>query len=174
MNPVLNTIGGTEQAIKEGVLWSYGSAPKLYKCKSDGSEFLRSYSMPLSMGGKSDGWTDYIRPYSTFGIPGASEKIVFMDADPDPAGQKWLDGPFKLLMEGSQPKWGCNATYRINQRITLRHANGSNFVFADSSVGYRKWKDQRTIDFYQGKISSAEASSNNADLKWLFDATRGN
>jgi prepilin-type N-terminal cleavage/methylation domain-containing protein/prepilin-type processing-associated H-X9-DG protein len=175
---ILNDIGGKEQALKEGVLWQYDLVTKLFKCKSDGSDFLRSYSMPLSMGGKSDGCvpcgSGYVKSYSSQGIPRASEKIVFMDAEPDPSGLKWLDGPFKLLMEDSQPMWGCNSAYRVNQRITLRHTNGSNFVFGDGSASYHKWKDQRTIDFYQGKISSAaEASKNNDDLKWLFDAIRG-
>lgn len=169
----LNPVGGLEQGLKDGVLWSYGQMPKLYKCKSDSSERLRSYSMPISIGGKSSGCepcgTKYYKSYTNQGFSGASGKIIFMDAETNLA---WLDGPFYLLVNEGEPMWGVNPMYLFpGQEITLRHTNGSNFVFGDGNVGHRQWKDQRTIEYHKTKaIDPVEASKNNADLKWLFDA----
>jgi len=170
-----NKIGGTEQALEEGVLWQYGATTKLYKCKSDSSEMLRSFSIPISMGGKNLP-TGYGRAFGSQGITRNSEKILFMDAEIDPGwnadwplNKFWLNGPFKLSMSGSNPIWGQTN----GQQIALRHNNGSNFVFGDGHGGYRKWKDPRTIDFHEGIIDSATASSNNEDLEWLFDAIKG-
>jgi prepilin-type processing-associated H-X9-DG protein len=93
-----------------------------------------------------------------------------MDAEIDKtATTNWLDGAFQLKMSGSEP-----LIDPVNgQRMAMRHNDGSNFTFADFHTEYKKWKDPRTKQYFDGQIDSAAASSNNDDLKWLFDAIKG-
>ncbi|MHC4757766.1 MAG: type II secretion system protein [Planctomycetota bacterium] len=50
-----NYLGGTEQAVKDGALYRYTYMVDLYKCKSDMTELVRSYSLSRTMNGKTCG-----------------------------------------------------------------------------------------------------------------------
>jgi prepilin-type N-terminal cleavage/methylation domain-containing protein/prepilin-type processing-associated H-X9-DG protein len=167
-----NDVGNTEQAIMDGVLWPYTQSIKLYKCKSDRgeplrtdpSERLRSYSMSVMMGG---------RPGLCFWKLGElrrpSEKMVFIDAT---GLLKWIDGPFKImhLDEPGPPKewppwWGMNC-------ITTRHNDGGNLSFADGHCEYWRWQDPRTIKYANFKLNPEDASENNPDLIRLYEVIK--
>jgi len=157
-----NDIGGTAQAIKDGVLWDdAGRVLDLYKCKSDTSELLRSYSISRAMNGKSE--HDNIRPFRTWsGIRSSSTKMVFVDAGAKD-GVRWLDGSFCSVkkIDDIPPEWFVSDT----RNITARHGGGANMSFADGHVEHFKYSDPRTVDLANWTIEADEASPENPDLE---------
>jgi prepilin-type N-terminal cleavage/methylation domain-containing protein/prepilin-type processing-associated H-X9-DG protein len=120
-----NDIGGTEKAIKDGVLWPYTQMLDVYHCKADRTGHLRSYSMSYGMGGY---WNK--QPFRTLGeITRAAEKIVFIDAT---GTWKWLVGSFDL---------SPFLTKLEHNNVTTRHSGGFNVSFADNHCEYWDWKE---------------------------------
>jgi prepilin-type N-terminal cleavage/methylation domain-containing protein/prepilin-type processing-associated H-X9-DG protein len=152
-----NDIGNTEQAIAEGVLWRYTEETLgLYKCKSDRSDFLRSYS--LCRGG------------NLGGISRPSSKMVFVDAG---SSWKWISGsyfPVKKQSSGWQ-WWPWDDPYH-RQQITARHNRGCDVSFADFHCEWWMWKDPRTVRFANQEISAEEASANNSDIERLLEVLK--
>lgn len=147
----LNPIGNTETAIKNGVLWRYVRSPKVYKCKTDKSKLLRSYSIAASMG---QSWCvpEQIKNRAMLtkeAIRNSSRKLVFIDSDdafPPSYGQTgWLSGPF-VPFKARDPvnlkevEWFTLGSYN-EPTMAIRHNNGCNMTFADMHVEYYKWKD---------------------------------
>jgi prepilin-type N-terminal cleavage/methylation domain-containing protein/prepilin-type processing-associated H-X9-DG protein len=159
--PALNPIGGTEQAIKDGVLYHYTESVKLYKCKADPSKRLRSYAITLLMGSQASGAVSNLSS-----VKGSSEKAVFVDAS---SKFDWIDGgfwPFTADTTNQRMLWR-----RLpEQYISARHDEGFNLSFADGHVEYWKYKDQRTVDMANWTIEPAAADNGNADLDKLFNA----
>ena len=152
-----NDTGNTEQAIRNGALWHHTGTPGVYRCKTDSSDFLRSYSISGSM---NKGLDSISRP---------SEKIVFIDAA---SNWKWIHGKFfPISYSNNIPEWLPWETGH-SQQITARHNGGCNMSFADSHCEYWRWKDPRTVRFANQQISAAEASNDNQDLKSLFEALK--
>ncbi len=164
-----NLIGGTEQAIKDGVLWRYTQSTRLYRCKSQRTELLRGYSIARTMQGNSCGCgSEGLNPFrSLIEIKRAAEKMVFIDS----ASQaEWIDGSFWPVADLEQnPTWSI----RLNHTITARHNGGCNFSFADGHCEYRKWKDSRTVRLTDWKIAPSDASDNNVDLDWMINILKG-
>jgi prepilin-type N-terminal cleavage/methylation domain-containing protein/prepilin-type processing-associated H-X9-DG protein len=150
-----NDTGNTEQAIAEGVLWRHTEETLgLYRCKSDRSNFLRSYS--LCRGG------------NLSGISRPSSKMVFADAS---SSWKWISGiyfPIKKQCAGGWQWWPW-ADPQHRQQITTRHNGGCNMSFADFHCGWWIWKDPRTVKFAKQEISAEEASDNNPDIERLLE-----
>jgi prepilin-type N-terminal cleavage/methylation domain-containing protein/prepilin-type processing-associated H-X9-DG protein len=155
-----NDTGNTEQAIAEGVLWRHTEETLgLYKCKSDRSKFLRSYSLSLHIDGN----------ISSISRP--SSKIVFVDAS---SSWKWIyDGyfPIKKQCDGGWQWWSWDDPYH-RQQITARHSGGCNASFADFHCEWWVWKDPRTVRFANQEISAEEASANNPDIERLLEALK--
>ena len=161
-----NNVGGTKTAIEDGILWPYtGQTPDLYKCKSDASAFLRSYSISNTMGGYAYG---VVRPFYSLDISGTSRKIVFTDAA---SKTRWIVGSFQPIDISSQtPKWRI----KDGHNITARHSDGCNMSFADYHCEYWKWKDPRTVELANWEIDDpADASGNNRDLERMVEALEG-
>lgn len=153
-----NYIGGTQTAIEDGVLWSYTQSTfGVYKCRSDGSKLLRSYSISNSMGGYAQNGTT---TYSSLGeVPMPTEKVVFVDAT---SRLHWIGGSFwPVDIDTSGTRW------RIfdDHNITARHADGCNASFADFHCEYVRWKDWRTVKLSFWEIEPDVASNNNIDLE---------
>ena len=152
-----NNRGNTEQAIAEGVLWRYTEETLgLYRCKSDRSNFLRSYSLSLHIDG------------NLSNISRSSSKIVFVDAG---SSWRWIHDsyfPIKKQCAGGGQWWPWDDPYH-RQQITARHNDGFNMSFADFHCGWRTWKDQRTVKFANQEISAEEASVNNPDIERLLE-----
>jgi prepilin-type N-terminal cleavage/methylation domain-containing protein/prepilin-type processing-associated H-X9-DG protein len=155
-----NDTGNTEQAIAEGALWHHTEETLgLYKCKSDRSKFLRSYSLSLHIDGN----------ISSISRP--SSKIVFVDAS---SSWKWIyDGyfPIKKQYDGGWQWWSWDDPYH-RQQITARHSGGCNASFADFHCEWWVWKDPRTVRFANQEISAEEASANNPDIERLLKALK--
>ena len=152
-----NDIGNSEQAIEDGVLWSYTEETLgLYKCKSDRSDFLRSYSCAIS------GNLDVSRP---------SARMVFVDAS---SSWKWIHGSyFPIRYCDESWEWWPWGDPKHRQQITARHNGGCNISFADFHCEWWRWKDLRTVKFANREISAAEASDINPDIVRLLGLLLG-
>lgn len=137
-----NTLGGTGEAIRNGVLWPHVSKTlEVYKCKGDRSERLRSYALAESMNGRMlDTPSD--PQYRRLGdIKPAGQRMVFVDAE---CRTPWIVGAFPLPstdLSGRYVGWLVNPTHTI----TARHSDGCNVSFADGHCEYLKYRDPRTI-----------------------------
>ena len=166
-----NNIGGTKAAIENGILWRYtGETLGIYKCKSDASDLLRSYSISKAMNGETcDCEHDHIKPFKTLGqISRSAEKMVFIDAA---SRIEWIEGSFcpVLDIEAEPPEW-----FLIDGRnITARHSDGCNLSFADFHCEYWKYKDPRTVKLAIWQIDPCEASGENADLERMVQLLKG-
>lgn len=152
-----NDTGNTEQAIADGVLWRHAEGILgLYRCKSDRSKFLRSYSLSLHING------------NLSSISRSSSKIVFVDAS---SSWKWIYGgyfPVKKQSAGGWQWWSWDDPYH-RQQITARHDEGFCMSFADFHCGWWRWKDPRTVRFANREISAEDASADNPDVKRLLE-----
>jgi prepilin-type N-terminal cleavage/methylation domain-containing protein/prepilin-type processing-associated H-X9-DG protein len=161
-----NNVGGTQAAIRDGVLWPYTEQTLgLYKCKSDSSTLLRSYAISNTMGG----WRrDGIGPCHGLGdISRAAEKMVFTDAG---TRLPWIvDSFWPVDIDNARMRWRL----RDGHNLTARHAGGSNLSFADFHCEYWKWKDTRTEALAYWEIDPADASDNNADLTRMVELLEG-
>lgn len=160
-----NFTGGTEIAVEEGVLWSYTQRTLgLYKCKSDGSDLLRSYSISNTIGGYTQ---DGVTTYLTSGeIPGPSEKMVFIDAG---SRLRWIGDSFWPVDVDTG-----GAMWRIldEHNITARHSEGCNLSFADFHCERWRWKDARTVKLAYWEMLPDQASDNNIDLERVIEALK--
>jgi prepilin-type N-terminal cleavage/methylation domain-containing protein/prepilin-type processing-associated H-X9-DG protein len=153
-----NDVGNTEQAIADGILWPYTEETLgLYKCKSDQSNFLRSYSISAKM------------RWGLESISKPSGKMLFTDAS---SNWKWIHNgfsPIEFCAEG--PKWWPWDRWHL-QQITARHNGGFNMTFGDFHCENWHWKDPRTVRFVNREISADEASENNRDITRLLEVLR--
>jgi prepilin-type N-terminal cleavage/methylation domain-containing protein/prepilin-type processing-associated H-X9-DG protein len=160
-----NDIGGTETAIRDGVLWPYTEETlDLYKCKSDRSYLLRSYSISNTMGGQT---RDEIRTYSGLGeFSRASEKMVFTDAG---TRLPWIvNGFWPIEINDGVLRWRLEDGHNIS----ARHRDGCNMSFADFHCEHWRWRDRRTIKLAYWEIGPVEASDYNPDLERLFQSLK--
>jgi prepilin-type processing-associated H-X9-DG protein len=165
-----NLSGGKDYCIKEGVLWPYISILGSYKCKSDASRLLRSYSLSRTMNGKNCNCDqDNINPFRTLGeISRPAERIVFVDAD---SRERWIDGSFSPVkqIDAVPPEWYCSP----NRNITARHSEGFNLSLADGHWEYYRYRDKRTVQLAKWEMGPEEASPDNPDLQQMVEWMRG-
>ena len=179
----INPIGNTGIAIENGALWTYVENLKVYKCKSDKSDRLRSYSMSVAMGPSKWPGISYkmksLKNSSLLSIPKPDQKMVFIDATSFYAygnyGQvNWLSNPFQPVfidvITGKSSWW--RPLPELNSRPTDRHSNGCNLSFADMHCEYWKWRDKRTVKWIDRQMSTEEASEDNPDLKRMIQLLR--
>jgi len=166
-----NHTGGTLLAIQSGVLWPYvGREPKVYKCKSDSTDLLRSYSLSHAMGGRRGRHGIY--PFAALtDIPASSGKAVFIDAGVK-TGVRWIQDSFCCVerIDADPPKWFV----RDAHNISARHGDGCNISFADGHCEYYKYADPRTVQLADWQIDPAPASPGNPDLEHFVQLLGGN
>ena len=159
-----NEMGGTETAIKNGVLWLYTQLVELYNCPTDSSGRLRSYSISTTMGARN---YDFYggKPFRSLSeIFQPSSKLVLIDAQ---CGEPWLWLPFRPInFTSDPPNW-----WRAG--ITARHSNGCNMSFADMHCEHWKWKDIRTVKYANGQMDYAASSDNNSDIPRMIKIIKG-
>lgn len=167
-----NNVGGTKDALKNGVLWwpYVGRSSDVYRCKSDGSELLRSYAISRTMNGKTCNCEhDNIKAFRTLGqISRNARKMVFIDAS---SQMGWIEGSFSAVeqIDAVPPRWFLSDS----RNITARHGDGCNLSFADIHGEYWKWKDQRTVKLANWGIDPEDASAGNRDLQRMVRLLRG-
>jgi len=171
-----NDIGNSEQAIKDGVLWPYTQSLGLYKCKSDRSGCLRSYSISNVMGagekitiecwgygGIADHYV-YFPFMNLIQISRSADRMVFIDAQSE---GRWLAHGFR----------GCCGLYKPRgfggskwNHITARHSGGCNLSFADMHCEYWKYKDKRTVELANFALSGGvDPVSDNPDAQRMYE-----
>ncbi|MBW8015080.1 MAG: prepilin-type N-terminal cleavage/methylation domain-containing protein [Planctomycetes bacterium] len=171
-----NPKGGSEFAIRDGLLWPQVGDIKTYHCPTDKSKRFRSYALSFSMGGgqgaPSGGGPgsriisrDGIKPVTK--VPRTSGKLVFIDSEPGClCSNKWIGGSF-IPMKANVREWN-----RISVRsdMTMRHSGGCNVAFADGSCSSWKWKDPGTINFIKDKTILAQGAIGNEDFTKVLNA----
>lgn len=166
-----NTIGGTAQAIRNGVLWPYtGEELGVYKCHSDRSEQFRSYAISVAMNGPfhpEDPITTTFRHWS--GITRASQRMVFVDAQCWPPFP-WLDGPFMVF---NHSVTGGHWNISFNCATTTRHSDGCNLSLADGHCEYWRYRDPRTIAQANHVRPPPGVTGLNPDRQHFFDLVPG-
>jgi len=165
-----NTLGNTKESIMNGALWPYTYTTELYKCKTDKSKLLCSFSLSRTMNGKTCNCEhDNIDAYKKLSqIRRTSKKMVFIDAA---SRDRWIEGSFCPVADitAVPPQWFV----RDSRNITSRHADGCNISYADSHCGYRRWKNKRTVDLANFQISPENASDENDDLLFITNSLKG-
>lgn len=142
--------------MKAGQLYPFVPNTEVYKCPTDKSVNVRSYSMQPQLGCyksgvKHDvqaelGYTGYLPVYKDTGMSriGPSQTIVFADEN-----NMINDGFIGLAIKGDS-WWDVPASW---------HSSGCMFSFADGHVDYWKWRDGRTV------IGTPSSQPNNEDLR---------
>lgn len=165
-----NTVGGTEQAIVDGVLWPYVRTYETYKCLSSRRKLVRNYCLSRAMNGKTCNCEDdNVNPFTSLSsISRLADKMVFVDAE---SLENWIDGSFSPVVDitAEPPEWYSSPS----RNITARHSDGCNLSFADAHCEYWRYGDPRTVRLANWEIGPAEASADNPDLLRMVESLRG-
>ena len=149
-----------EAGIMRGALWSYGENLKCYRCPEGKKYNLRTYSVVDAMNGITavpGTYPNYIEKALPLKRGIASKRIVFID-EGYATTQTWT-----IFFE--TPQWW--------DPVPLQHGNGTSLGFADAHAEYRKWEDERTIDFAERAAEDINShmwrpvQKNNIDLQKL-------
>lgn len=164
-----NYIGGTAEAIENGALWGFLESLGVYKCKSDTSELLRSYSMSRNMGGGESG----VGYRNLAQITRSSEKMLFIDAkcySAISAPNRWIEfyyEPITYSASLGQRRWTTTGG------TTARHHGGCNLSFADLHSESWRYKSPQTIKLASKKITEIVESDDNPDMQRLIELLKG-
>ena len=149
---------------KYAQLGPYAQAAGIFRCPSDRTSRVRSYSMNGHIGALIH---CFMTPPTPIGpqrfseLRNPSQQFIFIEEHPDGIGfvSFYVD-------EGSGP----NA--KIASYPAAYHERGSNLSFADGHVEYHRWQDARTLPPVKYEKWLAEtASENNPDVQWLQERT---
>ena len=170
----------TDDNLRNGLLWPYSGASKLYRCPGDRSTVLRrpdllrfrSYALEgchnlvglpgsgIRVHPDSEPWghlrreSDAFNPSGQFGFLDISEATIqggaFGIADPE----DWKDGPFYWIHQPGE-----------------RHGRGANLSFLDGHVESHRWKFTPKVHV-PGARNKPQNADDRADLMWLKDRTQ--
>jgi prepilin-type N-terminal cleavage/methylation domain-containing protein/prepilin-type processing-associated H-X9-DG protein len=144
--------------IERGLLYPYAPNSSVYRCLSDKTSKVRSYSMQSQLGCFFNG--NPYDPQAAAGIPGYPTVYVETQIQKPPPSQAMVflderseglnDGFYFLGAEGDQ--W--------TDLPAIWHSQGCNFSFADGHAEHWRWFDSRTLTVVPGGVTA-----NNRDLK---------
>ncbi|MBN1124681.1 MAG: prepilin-type N-terminal cleavage/methylation domain-containing protein [Sedimentisphaerales bacterium] len=161
----LPTIQDRYRGCERGSLWAYNESVDLYHCPADkqyvqSSPRNRYRSFSIHRGLAVYNPTNDITKYTEISIP--SSKYVFVEETYDFIGNfnynhnSWDFEPW----EGD-----------FHDPLALFHNDSSTFGFADGHSEKRKWRDERTVEFFADRTlyayDSDELCAGNVDLAWL-------
>ena len=137
-----------EQGIRDGAMWPYIKALKIYKCPTGIRGEVNTYAIVDAMNGAMGSTAigapreRYIRRRTQIKRPG--ERIVFVD-EGKTSVQSWT-------IFYNQASWWDTPP--------VRHGDGTNFSFADGHAEYWKWQDTRTVKLSHGATEYAALPDN--------------
>lgn len=158
---------GRIEDLRSGLLYRYCPNVKLYKCPTGLRGEMVTYAIVDAMNGfdRVPG-TKKLMIYRRMQIKRPTERAVFLDEG--------------FLTSNSWTAWYAREQWWDPPPV--RHADGTNFSFADGHSEYWKWKDPRTIeiakmdhDYWQGtgRHGSLSSSPGNPDLYRVQNAAWG-
>jgi len=159
-------------AIEEGTMWKYVKDHKVYKCPVGDKGYRETIYMSHSMatypnsGGTNAAPAPQIALRSR--IKRTAEQFVFLDVGSMKGGAFFI--PYSSGVTTPGLVWGDTPP--------VRHGLGTNFIFVDGHIEYRKWVDPHTIEAtkhdWGGRNWGANAVDNtDCDLRWIGHATWG-
>jgi len=157
--------------LQKGKLWPYLKTPKVYHCPGDKRKLqatnnaYRSYSILWTMNGAYSRAHETDPVYDTgevvhkyTEIKNPSMKLVFVE-DQDDRG--WNMGSWVLMPVGD----------RWTDSLGLWHVNSGTLAFADGHAEERKWRDRRTIKYFENPYDFSSEHSTpdnpNEDLRFI-------
>jgi prepilin-type processing-associated H-X9-DG protein len=158
-----------QHAISEGTLWKYVGDYNIYRCPDGdkGARITFYMSMSLATYPNAGGTTMAIAPQiiNINQVIRPAERFVFLDVGSIKSGAFFV------------PYSSNTAGLLWNDLPPVRHGLGTNFVFADGHVEYRKWTDPHTIEAtkhdWGGQGWSNAVDNSDCDLRWIGHATWG-
>ena len=152
-----------QHAISEGTMWRYLKDYKVYKCpvgeKGHRVTYFTSHAMATY---PNSGGDSTIAPQIELRgqIRRTADQFVFLDFG------SFKQGAFYVVYSGAVARW-----YDLPP---MRHGQGTNFVFADQHVEYRKWTDPSALAQAKAGIWGNGPDDNcDCDLRWFSKATWG-
>jgi prepilin-type N-terminal cleavage/methylation domain-containing protein len=151
-----------QHAIAEGTIWKYVKDYKIYKCPVADKGKESTYQMSESLAGDppSNNPNFTLRTQ----MKRTAEMFVFLDVADAGSGAFWLEYANAGLHWGDPPP--------------TRHGVGTDFVFADQHVEYRKWTDPHTLwvikNYSFNSTAAAYIDNCDCDLRWINKITWGN
>jgi prepilin-type N-terminal cleavage/methylation domain-containing protein/prepilin-type processing-associated H-X9-DG protein len=162
-------------ATEEGTMWRYVKDHKAYKCPVGNKGQEITYAMLHSM--NTDVSSCYIDGSAAKGpgprvvlrtdIKRTAERAVFLDAGYAKQGAFYV-------------RYNTDASnnHRWSDTPPTRHGLGTNFVFADQHVEYKKWADAHAIEAtkheWDGRNWAGADDKCDCDLRWFVKVTWGN
>ena len=159
-NMAIATQATNSDLLRMGLLFPFMPNIGVYRCPTDRTSHVRSYSMQAQLAYYVSG-----SPYDgqgQMGIPNRlpvysenqmnqfplTQTIIFLDEDPNSIN----DGIFAVLTTGNH--WSDNPG--------IWHSKGCNFSYADGHAEHKKWQDPRTLN-----LPASNDLPNNGDLQWM-------
>jgi prepilin-type N-terminal cleavage/methylation domain-containing protein/prepilin-type processing-associated H-X9-DG protein len=137
--------------------------PAVYKCPSDKSPLVRSFSMNCYFGETLDhhspGFTQY-RKVSELGTLSTADAFVFVDERSDGIN----DGAFLIEMAGYDPR--TPGAYMLLDYPAFYHTGKSSFSFADGHAQSHTWQDRRTTVSAATPLTTSTSPAN-PDVSWI-------
>jgi prepilin-type processing-associated H-X9-DG protein len=149
------TLAQKKNQLMNGALFPYVKDIDVYKCPSDLAKEARSFSMVDAMNCivQTSVGSGAILIKNCQQIIRPDERFVFLD-----------HGGFGGITMGG---WTCYVTEdKWWDLPPVSHNDGATFSFADGHSEYRKWQDQRTVDFAKSGEVFSDPQPNNQDLNW--------
>jgi prepilin-type N-terminal cleavage/methylation domain-containing protein/prepilin-type processing-associated H-X9-DG protein len=149
--------------LRNSQLGPYATATGIYKCPSDKSIEVRSYSMNSYLGADpashTPGYARYLKT-SQLSTIGTSKAFVFIDERVDGIN----DGSFLVNMSGYDPL--TPGAYALENFPAFYHSGNATLSFADGHVDVKRWRDPQTTPALN---SGGAACPNDQDVDWIQD-----
>ena len=159
-NMAIATQATNSDLLRMGLLYPFTPNVGIYRCPTDRTSHVRSYSMQAQLGYYVGG-VQY-DGQGRMGIPNRLpmykenqmnqtplvQTIIFLDEDPASIN----DGIFAVLTTGNH--WSDDPG--------IWHSKGCNFCYADGHAEHKKWQDPHTLN-----LPASNDLPNNADLQWM-------